>query len=93
MSSLTREVVIGRLAELLVEACEGDLGEPFPTSGEDSIRALGVTSVRMLAFLVAVEDEFGMEWDETVDPEVIRSFERMADHVLDCLPASTGAPS
>ena len=77
MSAATVE----RLRDLLVEASEGDVTPPVDTSGADSIRRLGLTSVRLMAFLVAVEDEFGFEWDEDLDPAVISGFEAMAAYV------------
>jgi acyl carrier protein len=71
----------GRLMELLEECTAGAIA-PDPTdSGPDSIRRLGVTSTSMLEFLVAVEDEFGIEWDDDVDEETFRSFDAIAAHI------------
>lgn len=50
--------------------------------GPDSIARLNLDSLGLVGFLVAVEDEFGIEWDPGVDPEVMRSFEAMARYVL-----------
>jgi acyl carrier protein len=51
--------------------------------GTDSISRLNLGSLALVGFLVAVEDEFSIEWDSDVDVEVLRSFDAMARYVLD----------
>jgi len=46
-----------------------------------SLREAGVSSNALVSLLVAMEDEFGFEWDDDVRPEVLRSIESLADHV------------
>jgi acyl carrier protein len=50
--------------------------------GTDSITRLNLDSLGLIGFLVAVEDEFEIEWDPGVDIDVMRSFEAMARYVL-----------
>lgn len=50
--------------------------------GADSIARLNLDSLALIGFLVAVEDELGIEWDADVDVDVLRSFDAMAAYVL-----------
>jgi len=50
--------------------------------GTDSIARLELDSLALIGFLVAVEDELGIEWDPDVDVEVLRSFDAMASYVI-----------
>ncbi|HEV2634117.1 MAG TPA: hypothetical protein VGX23_03150 [Actinocrinis sp.] len=47
-----------------------------------SLRQAGVSSNALVSLLVAMEDAFGFEWDDDVRPEVLRSIDSLADHVL-----------
>ncbi|MEE1760765.1 MULTISPECIES: phosphopantetheine-binding protein [unclassified Streptomyces] len=47
-----------------------------------SLRQAGMSSTALVSLLVAMEDAFGFEWDEDVRPEVLRSIESLADHVV-----------
>jgi acyl carrier protein len=58
--------------------------------GTDSIARLDLDSLALIGFLVAVEDEFGIEWDADVEVEVLRSFDAMAAYVLDNTGAASG---
>ena len=78
---------VGRLIELLEEATDGAVRVPAGAHGPDSIRRLAITSVTMLDFLVAVEDAFGIEWDDDLDPAVLASFDAMAQYILEELAA------
>jgi acyl carrier protein len=51
--------------------------------GSDSISRLNLSSLALVGFLVAVEDEFSIEWDSDIDVEVLRSFDAMSRYVLD----------
>jgi len=77
-----------------------DLHCPIDPDGDDSIRRLGLTSVRLLEFMVAVEDTLGVLWGDDADPTVLASFQAMADYLsargiparrLETLSASTVA--
>ena len=50
--------------------------------GTDSIARLELDSLALIGFLVAVDDELGIEWDPDVDVEVLRSFDAMASYVI-----------
>ncbi len=76
VSGITR-----RLMDLLEELTSGAMRPSREDAGEDSIRRLGVNSLVMLEFLVAIEDEFGIEWDDEVDDSVLRSFGMIAAHI------------
>jgi acyl carrier protein len=66
--------IVGREVELPAPPDAAD-------TGPGSISRLGLSSAGLLAVLVAVEDEFGFEWDDDVPPEVFGSFDEMAAHI------------
>jgi acyl carrier protein len=70
-----------RLMDLLEELTTGAVRPDRDDTGEDSVRRLGVNSAVMLEFLVAIEDEFGVEWDDDVDESTFRSFDTIAAHI------------
>ena len=72
-----------RLVGVLEQATDGAFVADPDDTGADSIRKLGLNSVSMLAFLVAVEDEFGIEWDDDIAEPVLSSFDAMARHIAD----------
>ncbi|WP_329172225.1 MULTISPECIES: hypothetical protein [unclassified Streptomyces] len=47
-----------------------------------SLREAGVPSTALVSLLVAMEDAFGFEWDDDVQPEVLRSIDSLAGHVV-----------
>jgi acyl carrier protein len=49
---------------------------------ENSLRRLGLDSVTTLAFLVAVEDSFGIEWSDDLPDDVLASFDAMARYIV-----------
>jgi acyl carrier protein len=73
--------LIQRLMALLEQTTNGQVVVPRERTGPDSIRQTGIDSVGMLNFLVAVEDEFGIEWDDGVPVATLNSFEAMAAHI------------
>ena len=75
--------IVGALMAVLEQATDGTVVADGEDSGPDSIRKLGLNSVSMLAFLVAVEDEFGIEWDDEIDETILSSFEAMARYIAD----------
>ena len=70
-----------RIRRLLVGLFKGDR---FVSGLADtaSLRAAGVPSTTLVSLLVAMEDEFGFEWDDDVHPEVLRSIDSLAGHVV-----------
>jgi acyl carrier protein len=51
-------------------------------SDAESLRQAGMSSNALVSLLVAMEDEFGFEWDDDVRQEALRSIESLADHVV-----------
>lgn len=78
----TLEATVGELATLIRGVAPDDLPTTFETRGPETIRKLGLTSVRMLEFMVEVEDRLGFEWEEELDPAVVSSFDAMAEYLL-----------
>jgi acyl carrier protein len=73
--------VVYRLMELLEQTTGGQIVVPREHTGPDSIRQSGIDSIGMLNFLVAVEDEFGIEWDDRVPANTLNSFTAMAAYI------------
>lgn len=69
------------IRELLREQHGGDRFVST-VSDTESLRQAGMSSNALVALLVAMEDAFDFEWDDDVQPEVLRSIESLADHVL-----------
>ena len=70
-----------RIRELLVGLFT-DAGFLGSVPDSASLRQAGVSSNALVSLLVAMEDAFGFEWDDDVRPEVLRSIDSLADHVL-----------
>lgn len=70
-----------QLIGLMEREIEGAAPSPDDV-GSESITRLNLDSLALIGFLVAVEDEFEIEWDPDVAIEVLRSFEAMARYVL-----------
>ncbi|CAM3923307.1 phosphopantetheine-binding protein [Nocardiopsis rhodophaea] len=70
-----------RIRELLVDLYNGDrfVGTMSDTV---SLREAGVSSTALVSLLVAMEDAFGFEWDDDVQPEVLRSIDSLAGYVV-----------
>lgn len=81
MSHHASSPVVLRLMELLEHTSKGQIIVPRGEAGPDSIRRTGIDSVGLLAFLVAVEDEFGIEWADDVPPTTLNSFAAMAAYI------------
>jgi acyl carrier protein len=73
--------IIDRLLSLLTRATEGRIVAPRGDTGPDSIRKTGIDSLGMLNFLLAVEDEFGIEWGDDAPEGILNSFEAMAHYI------------
>ncbi|MFF9765929.1 phosphopantetheine-binding protein [Streptomyces sp. NPDC053086] len=69
------------IRELLREQHGGDRFVST-VSDTESLRQAGMSSNALVALLVAMEDAFDFEWDDDVQPEVLRSIESLADHVV-----------
>jgi acyl carrier protein len=73
------------MAQRLMGLMEREIEGATPArddAGPDSIARLSLDSLALIGYLVAVEDEFGIEWDPDVDVGVMRSFEAMAQYLL-----------
>jgi acyl carrier protein len=81
------EEMVQRLMSIMEREIDG-VTVPRDDSGTDSIARLGLGSLPLIGFLVAVEDEFGIEWDSDIEVDVLRSFDAMAGYVLN----RTGSP-
>ncbi|MFG2294465.1 hypothetical protein [Streptomyces sp. NPDC048603] len=78
---MTDTEVRQRIRDLLVELFGGDrFADGIPDSV--SLREAGLPSTGLVSLLVAMEDAFGFEWDDDVQPEVLRSIDSLAGHVL-----------
>jgi acyl carrier protein len=77
--SVTELVV--RLMELLEQTSEGRIVVPRDCAGPDSVRNLGVDSLGLLNYLIAIEDEFGIEWQDDLPKGTLDSFEAIAGYV------------
>jgi acyl carrier protein len=71
----------GRLMDIIEREIDG-VKTSADDSGPDSITRLQLDSLALIGFLVAVEEEFEIEWDPDLDIEVLRSFDAMARYVL-----------
>lgn len=91
MSAAASPLAVTAVREQLVallQSVAGDvLAGPVTETGPGSLRRLGLTSVKLLAFLVAIEDEFGLVWDDDVEESVIGSLDAIAEHI-----AAAGRP-
>ena len=69
------------LVQIMQAVAANDVTGPIDPSGDDSVRRLGLTSVRMLEFMVAVEDNLGVLWGDDTEPADLASFQAMADYL------------
>lgn len=70
-----------RIRALLVELLGNDRLAGTVSDGE-SLRVAGLSSSALVSLLVAMEDAFGFEWQDDVEPEVLRSIDSLAGHVV-----------
>jgi acyl carrier protein len=72
-----RERIRGLLADLFD-------GDRFVSGVSDtvSLREAGVPSTALVSLLVAMEDAFGFEWQDDVEPQVLRSIDSLAGYVV-----------
>lgn len=73
--------VVQRLMGIMEREIDG--ANPSPEDiGPESIARLELDSLALIGYLVAIEDEFGVDWDLDADLDVLRSFEAMASFIL-----------
>lgn len=70
-----------RIRTLLVEMY-GDDSFVVNLSDTVSLREGGMSSTALVSLLVAMEDAFGFEWDDDIQPEALRSIGSLADYVV-----------
>lgn len=75
--------IINGLMKVITEITEGEVVPDPADIGPDSIRRLGLDSLRTLNFLVMVEDMFGIEWDDDLPEQVLGGFEAMAGYIAE----------
>lgn len=78
---MSTDALVADLVAVLHEITEGRLTELVDPLAPNSIRRLGLDSVTTLAYLVAVEDAFGIEWDDDLPDSVLASFDDMAQYI------------
>jgi acyl carrier protein len=81
MTASANDQVLDRLIDLVGRSTNGRIVATREDCGADSLRRVGLDSLAMLNFLVAVEDEFGIEWRDDVPKEVFASLDCMAGHI------------
>ncbi len=69
-----------RLIEIFVEVNEGRLPLTLEQSGQP-MKELGLESVGLLNFLVAIEDDLGIEWSLDVERQVFTSIDTIAGYL------------
>ncbi|CAM5423077.1 MULTISPECIES: phosphopantetheine-binding protein [Streptomyces] len=80
-AAITTDEVKQRIRELLADLFGSDRSvSDVPDTV--SLREAGLPSTALVSLLVAMEDAFGFEWDDDVEPEVLRSIESLAGHVV-----------
>lgn len=75
------EAMVRRLMEIMEREIDG-VTISREDSGTDSISKLNLESLALIGFMVAIEDEFEIEWDPDASVDVLRSFDAMAHYVL-----------
>jgi acyl carrier protein len=57
---------------------------PIPAAGDDvPLRGAGLSSLEMVAFLVLIEDHFGITLDENLPADTLRSLNSIAHYLAD----------
>lgn len=77
-----RDQIIIRLAKAISGAIQREIVADGPAAlGALSFDELGLDSIAVLSVLVAVEDEFNIEFSDDTPPEALRSLGKLADHL------------
>ncbi|MGV9664560.1 acyl carrier protein [Nocardia niigatensis] len=82
---MTPEEVLESLIAIVAE--EGQVEPAQIGFGPGSLRDLGLSSLTHLRILVAIEDAFGIEWDDNVDETILSDLHAMRDHLVGLLGA------
>jgi acyl carrier protein len=81
------QAIVARVANCLRSVYEDSFGKPLAVDDAElvglSLREIGIDSADTLAFLVAVEDEFGIEWSDSAPVEVLSSVLTISQFVQD----------
>ncbi len=79
------DVTTQRVVACLQRAYVAALGRPLELGSREIVtsplRELGIDSSATLSFLVEVEDEFGIEWNDDVPAETLASVDSVAKFV------------
>lgn len=78
---MNRTDIMETLEGLVIKESGGQLEKSDIQVGPDSLRRLGLNSLAILRILVAVEDEFGIEWSDDVDERVTSDLQAMCEHI------------
>jgi acyl carrier protein len=77
-----RDQIITRVAKAISGAIQRDIVADSPAAlGALSFDELGLDSIAVLSVLVAVEDEFNIEFSDETPPEALRSLGKLADYL------------
>lgn len=71
-----------KLGEILSEATQGKVS-PTQDQWDLGFKDLGMDSVGFLSYLVAIEDELGMEWSPDTPREVLKSIRSISDYLVE----------
>ena len=82
VSDVATEKLVERLLNVLEKSTGGDIRVPL-ADAHRSLRELGVTSVAILNFLVAAEDELSFEWHPDQPRETFASIASIARALCD----------
>jgi acyl carrier protein len=72
-----------RLADMVAEASDGEIGAEEVLRAGVSFTALGVTSLTILRLIDAIEEEFGVEMDLGGDVAFLDGLDPLARHILE----------
>ena len=75
---MTRTELLALLADTLRTATDGRLILDPGRDADSPLRELGLDSIGLLNFLVALEDALGVEWDPSTPREAFRSLGAIA---------------
>lgn len=79
---MTKEEILQQLYEILVRKSPVFSQYTLEQVRNESLNSFGLDSIGLLNFMVAIEDEIGIEWDEDrTTPETLKSLNNIADHI------------
>jgi acyl carrier protein len=73
--------IIDTLIKVLKQSTEGRVVVSVQEATTKSLRQFGLDSVALLSFLVAVENEFGIQWDDDLPEETLTSLGNIANYI------------